>query len=312
MQARAIAADGIAGGPPIDDAPLSSPHMIERLMRLSLVARRMPQARLRGERRTRRLGSGTETVDTRPYVLGDDPRRIAWSAYARFERLLVRLTNDETPVKLALVIDTSASMSHGSPSKLRQAARIAAGLAAVALAGEDRVAVIAAGNESAPPIRARGRRSLQLVIDALDKLQCGGVTDLARAANRATTAVGGRGLCVLISDFLDPEGPLAGARALRGHGHEVGLVEVLTPFEHAPQDLSGYELEDCETGEIVELPDAGAIQAYRAALLAQQQLLDDGARQLGAALVRTTSDIPFESVVLDALTAGLLRAGGAR
>jgi hypothetical protein len=92
----------------------------------------------------------------------------------------------------------------------------------------------------------------------------------------------------------------------------VGLVEVLTPFEHAPQDLSGYELEDCETGEIVELPDAGAIQAYRAALLAQQQLLDDGARQLGAALVRTTSDIPFESVVLDALTAGLLRAGGAR
>jgi len=118
---------------PEPDESLLSPAMAARLARLGLMARRLPEARRRGRRRTRRIGAGIESIDTRPYELGDDPRRIAWSAYARLERLLVRVVADESPLRLVLVVDSSASMAFGQPSKIVQAARIAAGLAAVSL-----------------------------------------------------------------------------------------------------------------------------------------------------------------------------------
>src|SRR5207248_9568995 len=125
------------------DSSLLSPEVVARLSHLSLVARKMAGVRRLGRRRTRRIGSGVEMIDTRPYADGDDPRRIAWSAYARLERLVVRLVADEAPLRLVLVVDQSASMRYGAPTKLMQATRIAAGLAAVALGGEDRVALVA-------------------------------------------------------------------------------------------------------------------------------------------------------------------------
>ncbi len=99
--------------PPAADASLLSPEIAARLGRLSLLSRRLSDARRRGRRQNRRAGGGTEMIDTRAYVVGDDPRRIAWAAYARLEKLLVRLVADEAPLRLALVIDTSASMGFG-------------------------------------------------------------------------------------------------------------------------------------------------------------------------------------------------------
>ncbi|MFO0757126.1 MAG: DUF58 domain-containing protein [Byssovorax sp.] len=154
------------------DASLLSPEMAARLGRLSLHARAMAEARRRGRRRTRRIGGGSELIDTRPYAVGDDPRRIAWAAYARLEKLLVRLVADEAPLRLALVIDASASMGFGAPTKLRQAARIAAGLAAVALSGEDRIAALGSSAAGVSALRATGGRG-------------GLLTRLLRAARQA-------------------------------------------------------------------------------------------------------------------------------
>src|SRR5579863_4735200 len=86
---------------PIDPGTsLLSPEMAARLGRLTLLSRRLAEARRRGRRRTRRAGAGVELLDTRPYVAGDDPRRVAWAAYARLEKLLVRLVADEAPLRL--------------------------------------------------------------------------------------------------------------------------------------------------------------------------------------------------------------------
>src|SRR5215831_6133469 len=93
--------------PPSSES-LLSPEMVGRLGRLSIVARKVMSARRVGRRRTRRVGHGVETIDLRPYASGDDPRRIAWHAYARLERLLVRLVADQAPLRLTLVVDQSA------------------------------------------------------------------------------------------------------------------------------------------------------------------------------------------------------------
>lgn len=293
------------------EASLLSLEIASRLAQLSILSRRMADARRRGRRKNRRPGVGSELLDTRPYVVGDDPRRIAWSAYARLERLVVRLAADEAPLRLALVIDTSASMRFGAPTKLRQATRIAAGLAAVALSGEDRVAAVATSSRGIESLRAGGGRSgMAKLFGMLDGLGADGETDLSAAAAAATHAAGGRALCVILGDLLDPKGALAGARAARERGHEVTIVEVLDPFEIDPPELDGLDLEDDETGEIVVMPSSGARAAYKEALREHRARVDEGAAELGAPVLRVTTAEPFDAVIGNALAAGLLRGGG--
>jgi len=143
----------------------------------------------------------------------------------------------------------------------------------------------------------------------LDRLAAVGSTDLPATVRTVLDAAPGRGVCVIISDLFEPQGVLAGASEARRRGHEVAIVEVLAPFEVDPPDLSGFELEDEETGEIVELPERGARERFQEALALHRRNVDDGARSLEAAVVRTTTDEPFESIVTRALGAGLLGRG---
>jgi hypothetical protein len=115
-----------------------------------------------------------------------------------------------------------------------------------------------------------------------------------------------------VSDLYEPQGVLAGAREARLRGHEVAIVEVLSPFEVDPPNLSGVELEDEETGEIVELPAAWTPERYRDALARHRASVDEAAASAGAVVVRTITDEAFEAVVMRALGAGLVRSGGGR
>jgi uncharacterized protein (DUF58 family) len=309
--------------PSAGDVSLLSPEIVGRLGRLAIVARKIVSARRAGRRRIRRIGSGTETIDLRPYDVGDDTRRIAWHAYARMEKLLVRLVADEAPLRLTLVVDQSASMEFACASgeagevpltKLRQATRIAAGFAAVALGGEDRVGIAVGSGEQARGQRpVSGRAGLTRILSSLDRLSATGRTDLAasvRAALDATSSVSGRGVCLLVSDLFESEGVLAGAEEARRRGQQVAIVEVLTPFEIDPPDLSGLDLEDEETGELVELPEHGMRERFAVALAEHRAQIDEAARALDAAVVRTTTAESFETIVTRALAAGLLGGGG--
>jgi uncharacterized protein (DUF58 family) len=288
--------------------------MTARLAKLSLMARRVPEARRKGRRQTRRIGTGTDAIDTRPYAIGDDPRRIAWPAYARLERLLTRVVADEAPLRLVTIIDQSASMafaSNGHPTKLRQACRIAAGLAAVALSGEDRIAAVAvAANPRAMLTATGGQKGLARLLHVLDGLEASGATRIASAVGAASAALRGRGLCVLLSDCFDPEGVGATLRGLRSRGHEVALVEVLDPFEIDPPDLSGAEVEDEETGEILELPRSGVKEAYLEALASHRAEIDAVLSELDAPVLRVSSDEPFDSIVGKALSSAFLARSG--
>ncbi|MBX3252284.1 MAG: DUF58 domain-containing protein [Myxococcales bacterium] len=292
---------------------LLAPSFLSRLDRLQIVSRRFAEARRRGRRRARRAGSGVEAIDARAYVPGDDARRIDWKAYARFERLVVRVVAEESPLRLALVLDTSASMGFGVPTKLRQASRLAAGFAAIGLGGEDRVTSVATAERAEVLTRASGgRRGLLELCAALDPLEASSGTALARSAEVASASLGGRGLCVIFSDLLDPDGALAGARACRLRGHEVLVVEVLTPFELDPPDLAGFELEDAETGEVVELPAEGALAAYRACLSTHRAEVDAEAEALGVGVLRLSTDESFDDVLLRALERGVVGGGHVR
>src|SRR5438046_4059561 len=109
---------------------------------MAMAGRRVPSGRAAGQWRSRASGSSVEFSDYRTYAPGDEFRRIDWNAYARLERLFVRLYRAEEDLALTVLLDTSASMAWGSPTtKARLAAQLAGALAFIALQSGDRVEI---------------------------------------------------------------------------------------------------------------------------------------------------------------------------
>ena len=158
---------------------LLSADFLAQLERLSLLSRRSFRGRVKGERRSPRKGISVEFSDFRPYGIGDDLRYVDWNVYARLDRLYLKLFVDEEDLCLHLLVDASASMGFGNPSKLDHAARLAAALGFVGLVGLERVGVGVVRErmmEGFSP--ARGRSQVLSLMHFLGRLDPGGSTSL--------------------------------------------------------------------------------------------------------------------------------------
>src|SRR2546421_2913131 len=115
--------------------------ILQRLDTLALLTRRPMASGRPGRRRSPQAGSSMEFADFRRYSPGDDFRRIDWRAYARLERLFLRVFEAEENITVTILLDCSDSMYHGNPSKATLALQVAAALSYVALKCEDNVIV---------------------------------------------------------------------------------------------------------------------------------------------------------------------------
>src|SRR3972149_5689609 len=131
--------------------PLLSTSFLSTLDRLTLASRRMRVGTFKGERRSPRRGGSVEFADFREYAPGDDFRQIDWNAYARLERLFLRLFVEEEDATIHVLVDASQSMDWGQPSKWTYARRVAAALGYVALVGMDRLVGGAVGGAFPSP-----------------------------------------------------------------------------------------------------------------------------------------------------------------
>jgi len=160
--------------------PGLTPELIARLDRLAFRSRRNVVGSGAGQRLSPRPGTSAEFSDFRTYVAGDDYRRLDWNAYARLDRLLLRLYLGEEDLSVHLFVDVSASMRYGRPPKDAAAVRIAGALAYVALAGLDRVSVTGFADRVTASTRPlRGRQSCPRLWSALAGLGSGTDTDFS-------------------------------------------------------------------------------------------------------------------------------------
>lgn len=245
---------------------------LRRLEHLAIVFRRAANSQMQGERRSAQRGQSVEFSDFRPYSLGDDFRRIDWNAYARLERLFIKLFVEEQDTTLHILLDASPSMGWGQPEKLATAARLAGALGYIALAGLDRVSVAALGVAGAPSgLRRlpafRGKRAALEMFNFLEGManapgESGGVSPTIGLTAYANNA-GGPGPLLLLSDLMD-DGWQPGLNRLGGRGFEVSLLHILAPDEIEP-DLNGdFKLIDSETNAEVEISaDFETLERYR-------------------------------------------------
>ncbi|MGE5560157.1 MAG: DUF58 domain-containing protein [Chloroflexota bacterium] len=285
------------------DQVIFDSQFLQAMERLRLVLRRRATGTHAGERRSQKKGSSVEFADFRNYVPGDDLRQVDWNAYARLERMFMKLFMEEQDTTVLLYLDASASMDWGTPSKGVLAKRLIGALAYLTLAGLDRV-VIAAGNDQLRDFRppARGRGAAPELWDYIANLRFAGQTDLNRAL-RDTGRLGLHGgIAVVVSDLLSPSGYEQGLQYLRFRRQEVTVIQILSQDELHPELTGDLRLIDSETGESRDVSlTPSLIAAYEQRLAARQDAIRRFCHAQGVSFLPVSSGRKAEDIVLEAL-----------
>jgi uncharacterized protein (DUF58 family) len=282
---------------------------LEALKRIEVAASEPSGGRLEGARVGRDKGAGIEFADWRPYAEGDNPREIDWRAFARLGRLYVRLRAREEASNVYVLVDASASMDFGRPTKFTFARRIAGALAATALAGLDEVAAgFVRGSACELSPRATGINRLPELLRFLEDGTASGETDLRAGVGGFLDGAPSRrrGVLILISDLWSEVGPAPALVAARERGFEGSLVQVLAPAERDPPAAGRERMVDAESGVEVEIElSAAAAGAYREEQRGFLEEIRAGAAKAGFRVAELVSDRSLE----DAVLVDLRRAG---
>jgi uncharacterized protein (DUF58 family) len=228
--------------------------MPEALLRaLDVSIGRRVEGLLAGDYRSSLHGEGSELALVRPYVPGDDVRRIDWNVTARTSEPHVRVTLAERVLVSWLVLDTSASMQFGTAD--RRKADVAEGVAIavghLATRRGNRLGVVTFGgaNPRALPPR-QGRRGLIGLLSALrdepDETQLG-QTSLGEALRRTNALARQRALVVVVSDFRGRRDWRRRLLELASR-HDVVAAEIRDPREQELSNAGVLWLVDPETG----------------------------------------------------------------
>jgi uncharacterized protein (DUF58 family) len=289
---------------------------LRRLERLALVARHASSGQTQGERRSPKRGQSVEFSDFRPYVAGDDFRRIDWNAYARLERFFIKLFVEEEDLAVHLLVDNSRSMRWGEPEKLDYAVHIAGAIGYIALAGLDRVTITAIGDSQASGSAAnyfpphRGKRQALAMFDFLQSLPRVTAVNqglsvpapdpalILRAYANTRAPVGSKpGSLVLFSDLLH-DGWTEGLRALVSRGFEISVIHILAPEEANPELTGDLKLVDSEDSSAVEITaDYDLLSRYKQGLADWQVGLQRFCSARGILYVPLTTVMPLEELL---------------
>jgi len=279
------------------------PEFLRRLARLKLETRMILGGIMKGEKRSRKYGTSVEFADYRDYHRGDDLRYLDWNIYARLERFFLKLFHEEEDLTVYTLVDLSASMLDGEPSKIRYARQLAAALSYIALTNLDRLNVSTFTDSLGPGTQLlRGRSNLATVLDLLNSAPSGEKTDMDNAFREFTLRYRSKGLVFVISDFLDPVHLKEGLKRLASRKHDILLLQVLDRNELDPEMRGDWALTDRETGDVVEVSVSPRLLAgYKRRVLAWLDELRNFSRKLGIGYVLTTTDVPVEDFILKEL-----------
>lgn len=223
-------------------------ELLARLRRLDVAVHQRVEGVLHGDHRGLLPGHGRTPGEARPYVPGDDVRRIDWNVTARTQRPYVRETEADHELEVTLVADMTGSMRFGTArgTKADAALAVCAVFGFAGAVGGNRVGAVIVGDEIRRLRGRAGRKHVYAVLASIDRAEPGD-RDLTSALAVAARARSRRGLVVVVSDFRD-DGEWERPLRLLGHRHEVVAAVVTDPRELILPDVGVVRMEDPESG----------------------------------------------------------------
>ncbi len=258
------------------------PAIVARLGTIDLKARTIVEGFLTGLHRSPYKGFSVEFAEYRQYLPGDDLATLDWKVFARSDKHFVKKYEEETNLTCHLLIDVSRSMGYGSGeiTKLEYASYLTGALAYLMHRQRDSFGLIAFDDSISALLPASARAGhLRNVLLALERLQIGAGTNVAKPLHDLAAAVRKRGMVVLVSDLLDePANVLEGLKHFRYRGTDVIVFHILDPYELKFPFEQAARFRDSETAEEVMAVPGSVRQEY---LERMQGLIAYYRRELG-------------------------------
>ncbi len=204
---------------------------ITSLQSLQLFARTVVEGFTTGQHASPHKGFSVEFRQHRPYVQGDEIRRLDWKIFGRSDRFYIREFDEETNLRATIVLDASGSMGYRGQKgvlKFDYARKLTASLAYLLMSQQDAVGLITFDTKVRNIIPCRTKIThLHLLLETMVKTEPGSDTSLAPVIESLAQRLKRRGLVILISDFFDdPAALLQSIGILRKKGHEVIAIQL--------------------------------------------------------------------------------------
>jgi uncharacterized protein (DUF58 family) len=277
--------------------------ILKQIERMRMKPLRRMTNRSRGEHLSGKGGSSTDFADYRDYATGDDMRYIDWNIFARLNRPYIKQFQHEEELHIVLLVDASASMN--SEDKLLRARQLAAAFGIMGLLSVEKVSAYAIHQRSDRPWKlppGTGRTKIRALLNFFEQIEAGGDVPIEKAIETMLRFHRGRGIVVLLSDFLtfgDLTRPL---NLLNSSGLEVWGVQILGESEINPNLQGDLRFVDSETGETLDITNAAELlNIYQDQRLWLQESLNTMCRRRNGRFLSTSSAATLTSILFDQL-----------
>ena len=243
------------------------PAALARVKNLAMVARGVVEGFIMGLHSSPYKGFSVEFAEHREYTSGDDLRHLDYRMLARTDRLYVKQYEEETNMRVQVLLDTSGSMNYsynGNVTKLQYGSYLTAVLSYLMTRQQDSVGLTTFAKNIQLDIPARSSpRHFNEMMRQLENIKPSGETDIAETLHRLANRFSRRRLIVLISDLYDDQEEVIRAlHHFRHRRHEVIVFHILDKAEidFPFQDIISFR--DLETGERIKVDPAYAKDSY--------------------------------------------------
>lgn len=276
---------------------------LHQLSGLPLFARTVMEGFTTGLHASPNKGASVEFRQHRPYVQGDEIKRLDWKIFGRSDRFYIREYDEETNLRATLLLDASASMNYQGTRgimKFEHARKLAAALAYVLTGQQDAVGLVTFDSKVREFIPCRSKIShLHNILETLIKTEPGAETSLAAVLQNLAARIKRRGLLILLTDGFDDTGELLQAiGVLRKQGHEIIMFQLWDRDELEFPFSRWARFENLENLDDFQLLDPAAIrQRYLQALEQFRGALTEGLSKHQVDLVPIITDEPLAQAV---------------
>ncbi|QZY56103.1 DUF58 domain-containing protein [Crassaminicella profunda] len=280
--------------------------LLRKLDRLKLNTNLLLNQGYNGGRKSNGKGSSIEFSDYKEYVLGDDFRKIDWNAYGRFQKLYVKLFEEERQASVNIFLDTSLSMDFGNPKKSLIAKKIASALSYISLSNLDAVNIYSNGeNELKETGYFNGKNTFQGLLKNMEKASFFSKNDLFQFIKKKNYK---KGITMILSDLYS-DYVEESIKYLSYKNQRIIVLHVLSKEELAPDLKGDLRFIDSETEEEKDVSVTNPVlKAYEKTLKNFIREHKEICRKYGCKYILVSNEISIEEILFDQLVKhGILR-----
>jgi len=282
------------------------PEVVRQIRRLDLRAQFIVKGFFQGLHRSPFHGFSVEFSEHRKYTPGDEPKDIDWIVYAKTDKYYVKKFEAETNITGYLTLDLSRSMGYTyrqEVTKWDYAVSLAAALCYLMIQQQDPVGLFAFDEKVRTSLRPKSKRTqLGDVLSILARSQPAGRTNVAASLAQIAGMLRHASLVMIFSDLLgEPEPILQALYRLRHRGHDVIVFHILDEAEARFPFDGLVELEEPETGQLVEVDALDFRPAYLEELSEFQETFRRECARAKIDYVALDTSMPFERALSEYL-----------